>query len=313
MGLQILTWWDYYALGQCTPGIIAINVATLIGYKQRGWRGGVAATLGVVTPSLVIILILASILNTFADIPMVQHAFAGLRVGVGALILNSVIKLFKKNVKDIRSIVLFALAFICVAIIDLSPLIVVLATIVIGLALHWGSKWFTLILFFEFFKAGLFAIGGGLATLPFLSDMADKYTWFTHEILVNMVAISESTPGPLGVNMATYAGFNAGGVLGAVVAVIGLLMPSVLIVILIVAKFYTRYRENTLVQDIFGCLRPVATGLIAAAGASVIIIALFGSEFSWSAPNIDTPKLIMLIGFILILSLPKTKKFTQYC
>lgn len=131
---------DYYALGQCTPGIIAINVATLIGYKQRGWRGGLAATLGVITPSLVIILILASMLNAFADIAMVQHAFAGLRVGVGALILNSVVKLFRKNVKDTRSIVLFILAFICVAIIDISPIAVVFSTVVVGLILHWRLK-----------------------------------------------------------------------------------------------------------------------------------------------------------------------------
>lgn len=127
---------DYYALGQCTPGIIAVNVATLIGYKQRGWLGGIIATLGVITPSLVIILVLASMLNAFADIELVQHAFAGLRVGVGALILNSVIKLFKKNVKDTRSIVLFICAFICVAIIKISPIIVVFGAVVIGLIVH---------------------------------------------------------------------------------------------------------------------------------------------------------------------------------
>lgn len=131
---------DYYALGQCTPGIIAVNVATLIGYKQRGWLGGIIATLGVITPSIAIILVLASMLNAFADIAIVQHAFAGLRVGVGALILNSVIKLFKKNIKDTRSIVLFICAFICVAIVKISPIIVVFAAVVIGLVIHRRAK-----------------------------------------------------------------------------------------------------------------------------------------------------------------------------
>lgn len=163
-------------------------------------------------------------------------------------------------------------------------------------------------LFYEFFKAGLFAIGGGLATLPFLSEMADNYNWFTPEMLVNIVAISESTPGPLGVNMATYAGFNAAGVLGSMVAVLGLLMPSVLIVMFIVARFYSRYQENKLVKNVFACLRPVATGLIASAGASVIMVALFGANISWDTLSIDVSKLIMLGGFILILSFPKTKK-----
>ena len=93
-----------------------------------------------------------------------------------------------------------------------------------------------LVLFGEFFKTGLFAIGGGLATLPFLYDMADKYDWFTKDMIADMIAISESTPGPMGINMATYTGFQNMGLLGSIVATVGLVMPSVIIIIW-VSKF----------------------------------------------------------------------------
>ena len=98
-------------------------------------------------------------------------------------------------------------------------------------------------LFWEFFKTGLFAVGGGLATLPFLQDMSDRTGWFTHAQLADMLAVSESTPGPIGVNMATYVGFSTGGVGGALIATLGLITPSV-IVILIVAAFLKAFRDS---------------------------------------------------------------------
>ena len=128
-------------------------------------------------------------------------------------------------------------------------------------------------LFYEFFKAGLFAIGGGLATLPFLTDMATTTGWFTHGDLANMIAISESTPGPMGVNMATYVGFEVGGILGAVVATLGLVAPSIL-VILIIALFLQRFRSSKYVEYVFYGLRPASTGLIAAACWGVVSICL---------------------------------------
>ncbi len=133
-------------------------------------------------------------------------------------------------------------------------------------------------LFLEFFKTGLFAVGGGMATIPFLYEMSDKTGWFTHTDLANMIAVSESTPGPIGVNMATYVGYitgmNAGGivtaVLGAVTATLGLITPSV-IVILIVAAFLKRFSQNKYVNSAFYGLRPASTALIAAAGITVVM------------------------------------------
>ena len=128
-------------------------------------------------------------------------------------------------------------------------------------------------LFWEFFKTGLFAVGGGLATLPFLQDMADRTGWFTRAQLADMLAVSESTPGPIGVNMATYVGFTTGGVGGALIATLGLVTPSV-IVILIVAAFLKAFRDSKWVSAAFYGLRPASTALVAAAGISVVLIAL---------------------------------------
>ena len=132
-------------------------------------------------------------------------------------------------------------------------------------------------LFWEFFKTGLFAVGGGMATLPFMYDISDKTGWFTHSMLADMVAVSESTPGPIGVNMATYVGFVTGGIPGAVVATVGLVTPSV-IVILLIARVLKAFRENQYVDAGFYGLRPCSIGLIAAAGVLVVKLALFNAE-----------------------------------
>lgn len=137
-------------------------------------------------------------------------------------------------------------------------------------------------LFYEFFKTGLFTIGGGMATIPFLYRMSDTTNWFTYDDLANMIAVSESTPGPIGVNMATYVGYLTGmqeggqfhAVLGAVTATLGLVAPSI-IVILIVAMFLRSFRDNKYVNNAFYGLRPASMGLVAAAGLSVVINNLF--------------------------------------
>ena len=136
-------------------------------------------------------------------------------------------------------------------------------------------------LFWEFFQTGLFAVGGGMATIPFLYEMAEKTGWFTAGDLANLIAVGESTPGPIGVNMATYVGFLTGmresgiltAILGAVTATLGLITPSV-IVILIIAAILKSFRDNKYVNSAFYGLRPASTGLITAAGITVIMSTL---------------------------------------
>ena len=125
-------------------------------------------------------------------------------------------------------------------------------------------------LYFEFFKTGLFAVGGGLATIPFLREISINTGWFTDTDLTTMIAVSESTPGPIGVNMATYAGFQSAGVLGSVIATLGLITPSI-IIILIIAGFLNKFRQSKAVDAIFKGLRPASTALIASAGVSVAL------------------------------------------
>lgn len=131
-------------------------------------------------------------------------------------------------------------------------------------------------LFYEFFKIGLFSIGGGMATIPFLYDLASRYQWFTVAELTDMIAVSESTPGPIGVNMATYCGFNMAGIPGAIVATLALVLPS-LIVIVIIAMLLDKFRTAA-VDSVFYGLRPASVGLIAAAGFEVVKIALFNLD-----------------------------------
>lgn len=123
---------DYYAVGQCTPGVIAVNTATFIGYKLKGIIGGIVATLGVIFPSIVIILIIATFLQNFADLAIVQSAFAGIRVAVVALIITTVVKLIKSSIKDYLGVIIAIIAFVISAFIGLSPVYVVIAAALTG-------------------------------------------------------------------------------------------------------------------------------------------------------------------------------------
>lgn len=124
---------DYYAVGQCTPGVIAVNTATFIGYKERGVLGGIITTAGVVAPSFLIILIVAAFINNFADNPYVIHALAGIKVAVAALVLNAVVSLWKKGIKDILGICIFILTLGLSLFLPISPIWVVVAAIAFGL------------------------------------------------------------------------------------------------------------------------------------------------------------------------------------
>ena len=128
-------------------------------------------------------------------------------------------------------------------------------------------------LFFEFCRVGLFSVGGGLATIPFLTDLGERTGWFTSGQLADMIAISESTPGPMGVNMATYVGFATAGVPGGVVATLGLIFPSV-VIILIIAGFLQKFRQSKAVDGVFYGLRAASVALITAALLQVARIAL---------------------------------------
>ena len=167
-------------------------------------------------------------------------------------------------------------------------------------------------LFWEFFKTGLFAVGGGMATLPFLYSMAEATGWFTAAQLADMIAVSESTPGPIGVNMATYVGFTVAGIPGAIIATLGLIAPEV-IIILIIARVLQKFRQNKLVDAAFYGLRPCSVGLIAAAGLLVVKVAMLHTERYFQtgrlAELVDW-KAVALAAVLIVLTrwVKKTKK-----
>lgn len=156
----------------------------------------------------------------------------------------------------------------------------------------------------EFFKVGLFTIGGGLAALPFLTQMAERTGWFTLERLSNMIAISESTPGPLGINMATYVGYIVAGVPGGILASLAMLLPSVIIVML-VSRVLTQFQQNRLVGYVFTSLRAAVTGLIMAAGYTLISMSVYSGG---GLAGMDWLSLAVLAVFVALMQLRKLQK-----
>ena len=163
-------------------------------------------------------------------------------------------------------------------------------------------------LFYEFMKIGLFTVGGGMACVPFLLALSEKTGWYTEAQLLDMIAISESTPGPIGINMATYTGYTVEGIVGAVIATLGIVIPTVILV-LCIAKFLESFKDNKYVLGAMYGLRPASTGLIGAAGVSVAVLSLVNTDAfmarEWA--SVVEPKSIVLAAILLILT-NKVKK-----
>jgi len=159
-----------------------------------------------------------------------------------------------------------------------------------------------ILLIWEFFKTGLFAIGGGPATIPFLMDMAEKYPWFSMQELSDMIAISESTPGPVGINMATYAGFKTLGIWGGLLSTLALTLPSI-VIILIIARFLEGFQDNKIVKAVFAGIKPAVTALIAVAVMNIFKVSLFDIAGESFTPRIPS----MIIGLVIFVLLQWNK------
>lgn len=163
-------------------------------------------------------------------------------------------------------------------------------------------------LIIEFLKTGLFAVGGGMATIPFLQEMSQKYNWFSSSELLDMIAVSESTPGAIGINCATFAGYRAYGILGAIVATISLIIPAT-IIILIICHAMDKFKNSKVVKDMFETLRPSTAGLILGAMFQVMVITLFNvSKFKLTGNFIDIIKPLELGLFLVFLFIMRKLK-----
>ncbi|MGN1344008.1 MAG: chromate transporter [Traorella sp.] len=156
-----------------------------------------------------------------------------------------------------------------------------------------------LLLALEFFKTGLFSVGGGLATIPFLTEMGEKYGWFTIDTLSTMIAISESTPGAMGVNMATYVGYTVGGLGGSILATLSLVAPSI-IVICIIANYFQKFKNAKFVKEIFAGLKPAVVAFIASACLSLFMSTLFNVEFPFGKQFFDLKCIILFIILFIL-------------
>ena len=378
---------DYYAIGQCTPGAIAVNVSTFVGYKIKGVLGGIVATIGFVSPALIIIAVIASVLTNFADVKEVQSAFTAIRVCVFVLVLKAIIKLAKTSIKDLPQLIIAILVLFLSIFVKVIPLFVYIivagvAGIIIGLYrqkkneknirlehpledeesnnkieevvinndieekennhldikmigknllfyflgfitglflglvglpinfivknkkfkegyyttfLLWSLLFILIMIFLinknniiflnlfgQFFRVGICAFGGGLATIPFLKELGEMTGWFTIDELANMIAISESTPGAMGINMSTYVGYEvisdyynnmALGYLGGIISTMGLVAPSIL-VILIICQILEKFRNAKGVEWAFYGLRAASIGLIGCAAYSILTLSI---------------------------------------
>lgn len=167
-------------------------------------------------------------------------------------------------------------------------------------------------MFWEFFKIGLFAVGGGPATLPYLMELTEKFDWFTMQELTDMIAVSESTPGPLGVNMATYAGFTTLGTFGGLVSTLGLVLPSI-IVITIIAAFFAKMNKNPKVQAAFKGIRPAITAVIAVAVVGLCKVSVFSNNDGVYSPLWKSIILAVIVfGLLQIKKLKKIHPFLWF-
>lgn len=155
-------------------------------------------------------------------------------------------------------------------------------------------------LYLEFFKIGLFAVGGGLATLPFIKQLGEKYAWITQKQILDMIAISESTPGPIGINAATFVGNITAGILGGIAATLGVITPSI-IIILLIAHYFTKFSETLVVKSAFTGIRPAVTGLIAAVGFEVAKISMFNIDEYKTISKVLSAKVLLLLNIKAII------------
>ena len=259
-------------IAESTPGPIAINCATFVGYKKRGLIGAAVATTGMILPSFLIIYLVARFLDSFLEISWIAHAFEGIKLAVGILIIDAGIKMLDSGVR-LRSYAAdryFGTAHFFHRTAPYSG----------GgesRAVHDQPKYreggLTMIyleLFAGFLKVGLFSFGGGYASIPLIRDVVMSYGWLSEDMLTYMIAVSESTPGPIMVNLATYVGITQGGMLGAFVATFAVVLPAFFIIIAIVA-FLSRVIENPYVAAVMQGLKSCVTGIILATGVHMVI------------------------------------------
>ena len=356
---------DVVAIAESTPGPIAINSATYIGYKRAGVLGSVFATIGVSLPSLIIIYLISLFFSKVLEYPVVNAAFRGIQCGVSVLIISAGIKLMKNVKKNVASYILLFISFALLLVIDFTPLDIstiyfVIVGAILGVAIYYrpqkksdnrpidgdiasndnktednsksdvsdetnikvknkrpvkistilplsisipvliallffggiykiickdaieslssaaGYKYFLTVceLFTTFFKVGLFSFGGGYGMLPLMLEETVGRNWLSEAEFASFLAVAESTPGPIAINMATYVGSTQGGLFGSVMATVGVIVPSFIVILLIVAVLKNFLQYKGVRAALYG-MKPVICGMILATGLNIMLTNVF--------------------------------------
>ena len=284
---------DLLAISQSTPGILAVNISIFIGYKLRGIRGSLVTTLGTILPSFFIILAIALFFHNFKDNTVVERIFKGIRPAVVALIAAPTFSMAKSAKINRYNVWIPIVSALIIWLLDFSPIWVI---IIAGVGGYLYGR--LLQLFYTFFKIGLFGFGGGYAMLSMIQgEVVTRYGWLTPQEFTDIVAISQMTPGPIGINSATYVGFTAtGSVWGSIIATFAVVLPS-FILMLAISKFFLKYQKHPAVEAVFSGLRPAVVGLLASAA-----LVLMNTE-NFSSPKEDMYSfivscIIFLVAFV---------------
>ena len=305
---------DLTAIAQSSPGSIAINASILVGYHVAGIPGALITVVGAALPPLIIISIISAFYQAFRSNKYVSMAMAGMLAGVAAVIFDVVINMAWPILKKKRwlPIAVMLAAFAATRFFSVNIILIILICGVIGaldtlyLQKREGSKKLTvtqmLQLFWSFLQIGMFSIGGGYAAMPLIQNqVVDIHPWLTMTGFADIITIAEMTPGPIAVNAATFVGIQVAGLPGALIATIGCIFPSCVIVMAL-AYMYYRFRGLSVMQGILAGLRPAVIAMIASAGISLLCMALYRQRtFPADLGSMDLIALaIFLMGFFVL-------------
>ena len=291
---------DMTALAQSSPGAIAVNAAILVGWKIGNLPGMLVAVLGTVIPPMVILSIISLFYQAFAANTLVAMVLKGMSCGVAAVILDVSVSMGEKIVRAGQGIhlLVMAAAFVATFFLRINVMWIILCAALIGIVM---AIWERMQLFLSFLQIGLLSIGGGYAAIPLIQEQTVLLRgWLTAEQFMDLATIAEMTPGPIGINGATFVGLKVAGLPGAIMATLGFILPSIVIVSFL-ALIYRRYRALPMLQSVLSSLRPAVIALIAAAGINMLLQVTFGGRANILPATIRWADVILFIVSFIIL------------
>lgn len=269
---------DLVAIAQSSPGAIAVNGAIIVGYKLAGIPGMLVSVIGAIIPPMVILSVISVFYDAFCSNYYIAALLKGMTAGVGAVIMSVVYDMGKNVVKskDWVNVVIMIISFCLSYFLNVNIIYIILLVAVFGMVrtiVKEAGKNDLYSAFLSFLQVGALSFGGGYAAMPLIQEqVVNLHSWLSMSEFTNLITIAEMTPGPIAVNSATFVGMQIAGILGAIIATLGCILPSCIIVTLL-AYVYMKYRNMSLLQGTLASLRPAVVSMIAKAGVTILISA----------------------------------------